>query len=134
MVFLLSHIQITAIIFIVVCIIVLLYLLYRKIVGTLTLGVATNKQLYVRGETVSINGSLKVGTVGVAGETVSMAVSPPSGDAYSLPNAVTDASGNFSATWIVASDTVDGLHTLTVSAKGLSKTSTFTRLQQVYGI
>lgn len=98
----------------------------RKIVGTLAVTVATNKTLYTKGETVSITGTVKIGTSGVAGETVALAVSPPSGDAYSLPSVTTDASGNFTASWTVPSTAVDGSYTLTATSRGVSKTATFT--------
>ena len=67
-----------------------------------------------------------IGGEGKNGELVSLTISPPSGDAYALPQVTTDIDGKFTTSWVVPSDAVDGLHTLTVSAMGVMGETTFT--------
>lgn len=109
-------------------IIILLWILKRVIVVAVT--VTVDKADYYRGETVQISGSVKRGVSGQSGKTVALAIAPPEGDVYNLPNVTTDAQGNFNSSWVVPIDAEDGLHTLTATSLGVSATKTFTRIQR----
>lgn len=90
------------------------------------LTVATDKTSYRRAETVTISGTLQSNGSPISGEAVALAIQPPTGDAYSLPQATTDGDGNFSVNWDVPSDAVAGEYTVTATAMGISATTTFT--------
>lgn len=92
---------------------------------TITLGVSpTTVEL---GKQVVFSGTLMQGPNPLASKTVSLAVSPPSGDGYPL-SAVTDASGVFSLTWTVPSGEVIGGWVVVASYIGaVSVEKTFTQ-------
>jgi len=96
-----------------------------------TLTVATDKNTYYRDESVGISGNLKSDTTPIEGATVALAIKPPTGDAYSLPEVVTDANGNFATSWTVPTDAEGGSYTLTATALGVSATTTFTHNNHV---
>jgi len=107
--------------------ILLLYL--GKIVYDATLTIATDKNLYARGEDTDITGHLETtGGVPLVGKAVSIVVNPPVGDAYVLPIAITDASGNFqvSPAWVVPSGAELGVYTLSAASEGQTANATFT--------
>lgn len=97
-----------------------------KIVVVPTLTVTTDKDSYYRGDTVTISGTLLNGLTPIPNQQVSLAIKPPTGDAYSLPPATTDTNGHFTATWTVPADAVGGTYNVTATALGMSATKTFT--------
>lgn len=107
-------------------ILIILYLLW-KIVFTPTLTVTTDKPEYVKNETVDISGSLE-GFSGapIAGETVTITITPPSGSDYIVPDATTQTDGSFSEIWEIPSDAVDGTYTVTVVSMNVLSDTTFT--------
>ena len=109
-----------------VLLILLIWWLLRKLVAVPAITVATDKALYLRGETVGITGTLTADGKPLANETVGLSIKPPVGDAYSLPSVTTDAEGNFSASWVVPSDAEAGSYELTATSVGASATATFT--------
>lgn len=113
---------------VVLLIILLLGILKKVVVATLT--VTVSKDLSYRGDTQRISGDVKVGATPQSGKTVAMAITPPSGDVYSLPNVTTDANGLYAADWLVPITAVNGVHTLTVTCMGVQITKTFTRISR----
>lgn len=112
---------------IIILVIIIIWLLMRKIVVVPAISVATDKSSYFREETVQVSGSLTSNGNPLAGQTVGLTIQPPSGDAYSLPQVVTDADGNFTASWVIPVDAVAGSHVLTVASAGVSGTAAFTQ-------
>ena len=110
----------------VILIVLLIWLLLRKLVVVPDISVATDKSSYFREESVQISGTLTSNGNPLIGQTVGLAIEPPTGDAYSLPSVVTDADGKFTASWQVPADAVGGSYTLTVASVGVSGTTTFT--------
>jgi len=104
----------------------LVWWLLRKLVAVPVITVDTDKDAYLRGETVDISGSLMVGTAPLVNQPVGLSIKPPTGDAYSLPSVNTDAQGNFTASWQVPADAVIGSYVLTATGAGVSATATFT--------
>jgi hypothetical protein len=117
----------------VILIVLLIWLLLRKLVVVPNISVATDKSSYFREESVQISGTLLSNGNPLAGQTVGMTIEPPSGDAYSLPSVTTDADGNFTASWAIPTDAVAGSYTLTVASVGVSGTAAFTPRNQVRG-
>jgi hypothetical protein len=105
---------------------VLVYLIWKN-VYTPSISVAVDKTDYMRNETVNITGVFSGSDP--SGKTVTLTVTPPSGTPYIIPDVVTDATGNFSTLWSVATDTVDGIHTLTAATVGVSADTTFKQTQ-----
>ena len=110
----------------VVLVVLLVWWLLRKLVVVPALSVAVDKASYFREETVGISGSLLSNGNPLAGQTVGLAVQPPTGDAYSLPSVTTDAEGNFTASWKIPADAVGGSYVLTAASVGVGDTTTFT--------
>jgi uncharacterized protein YfaS (alpha-2-macroglobulin family) len=111
-------------------IVIILYLLW-KIVQVPSISVATDKSLYDRTETVQISGTLiDQNSDPMAGKTVSGAITPPVGDAYVLPDAITDANGDYSMTWEIPDDADGGTYTVLVACLGASGQTTFTQSKQ----
>jgi len=95
-----------------------------------TLAVAIDKDSYDRTETVQITGSVKQGTTPLANKTVKISIQPPAGgDAYSLPDVLTDASGVYTSTWEIPDDAVGGTYTLVVTCLGMLASKTFRQTQ-----
>lgn len=115
----------------VVIFILVIWLLLRKLVVVPTLSVAADKSSYFREESVQISGTLTSNGSPLIGQAVGLAIEPPTGDAYSLPEATTDAEGNFSASWQVPPDAVAGPYTLTAASVGVGGTTTFTLRSQI---
>lgn len=111
---------------IIILLILIIWWLLRKIVVVPTITVGTDQTSYFRGRTVTVSGNLKKNGTPMANETISLAIQPPTGDAYTVPNVVTDVNGNFTSSWIVPVDAVIGTYTLTASGVGVSATTTFT--------
>ena len=89
---------------------------------------STDKSLYDRTESVLISGTLvDQASNPMSDKAVSIAITPPSGDAYTLPSAITDASGGYSAAWEIPDDAVGGTYTISVASLGATGTSTFTQ-------
>lgn len=103
-----------------------IWLLLRKIVVVPTLTVAVDKPSYFKSEPVKISGSLKTDGTAMPGQTIALSIKPPIGDLYSLPDAITDINGDFSADWQVPDDAEVGSYTLTATAVGVMATATFT--------
>lgn len=114
-------------ILLIILIAIILYLLW-KIVQVPSISVATDKSLYDRTETVTITGTLiDQNSDPMVGKTVSGAIVPPVGDAYVLPNAVTDANGAYEMTWEIPDDAPGGAYTVQVASLGASASGTFTQ-------
>lgn len=110
--------------------VILLYLLWKK-VQVPSISVATDKSLYDRTEIVKISGVL-VDQNGdpMPGKTVSIAITPPVGDAYGLPLATTEADGSYGVspevTWEIPDDADGGTYTVDVACLGATGITTFT--------
>jgi len=100
------------------------WLLNKVAVPSISVGI--DKTQYSRGETVIISGTVTRAGSGVPNETVSFAIQPPSGDAYAPAAVVTNSQGEFSQTWVIPNDALEGSYTLTAGALGVSATATFT--------
>jgi len=109
-----------------VLLILLVWWLMRKLVAVPAITVATDKALYLAGETVGISGVLTADGKPLEGRTVGLSIQPPTGDAYSLPPATTNAEGKFTASWAIPSDAEAGSYVLTATSVGASATATFT--------
>lgn len=121
-----TWIKVALILLIVLAIVIVVAILLPKIVIVPSITVTVDKTEYYRGDTVTISGTVKVGTVGQSGKTVALAVTPPTGDTYSLPSVTTNSTGGFKTTWIVPSDAAGGVFTVTGTSLGISGTKTFT--------
>ena len=111
--------------FIVALIVILLYLLW-KIVQVPSISVSTDKSLYDRTETVTISGVLvDQNSDPMPGKAVSIAITPPAGDAYTL-SATTGADGSYSVPWEIPDDADGGTFTVYVASLGAAGTATFT--------
>jgi hypothetical protein len=85
----------------------------------------------IQGDTVVFNGTLMQGSNPLTNETVAIALIPPSGDGINL-NALTDASGAFSKSWV--SETPTGNWKVQVAYAGATTVErTFTRTQPIDG-
>ena len=112
--------------FIVALIVILLYLLW-KIVQVPSISVSTDKSLYDRTETVTISGVLvDQNSDPMPGKAVSIAITPPVGDAYTL-SATTGSDGSYSVTWDIPDDADGGTYTIYVASLGATGTATFTQ-------
>lgn len=106
---------------------VIVYLLW-KIVQVPSISVSTDKSLYDRTEIVSITGVLiDQNSNPMEGKAVSMAITPPVGDAYSLPAVTTGVDGSFSASWEIPDDAAGGTYTISVASLGATGSTTFTQ-------
>lgn len=115
------------VILLIILIAIILYLLW-KIVQVPSISVATDKSLYDRTEIVSILGKLiDQNSTPMSGKTVSGAIVPPAGDAYVLPNAVTDELGEYEMVWEIPDDAPGGAYTVQVASLGASASGTFTQ-------
>lgn len=56
-----------------------------------------------------------------------MAITPPVGDAYSLPAVTTGVDGSFSASWEIPDDAAGGTYTISVASLGATGSTTFTQ-------
>jgi hypothetical protein len=109
-----------------VLLMLLIWWLLRKLVAVPAITVATDKSLYLRSESLKISGTLTADGQPLADRIVGLSIKPPTGDAYGLPTATTDAEGNFSAPWVIPADAVAGSYVLTATSAGASATATFT--------
>jgi len=110
-----------------IVLVILLYLLW-KIVQVPSVSVSTDKSLYDRTETVAITGVLvDQNSDPMPGKAVSIAITPPVGDAYVLPPATTGADGSYSASWEIPDDADGGTYTVDVASLGATGTTTFTQ-------
>jgi hypothetical protein len=108
-----------------VILMIIYYLLRGKHVSVPVITLATDKSSYGVGETVALSGTVMDGGNPIVNTAVSIAIEPPSGDAYALPNVQTDSAGNFLANWLIPSDAVPGEYTANGSAVGATATATF---------
>lgn len=99
-----------------------------KIVVVPTLTTDTDKDSYFREETAHIAGNLSTDVGPLEGVTVKLAIEPPAGDVYVLPDATTDADGNYSVDWEVQADAVEGVYTLAATAFGVTAAAAFTQI------
>jgi len=110
-----------------IVLVILIYLLW-KIVQVPSISVFTDKSLYDRTETVAITGQLiDQNSAPMAGKTVSIAITPPVGDAYSLPSVITDANGDYVSAWDIPDDAAGGTYTISVASLGATGSKTFTQ-------
>jgi len=110
-----------------IVLVILVYLLW-KIVQVPSISVSTDKSLYDRTETVTITGVLiDQNSNPMEGKTVSIAVTPPVGDAYSLSPVTTGVDGGFSASWEIPDDAAGGTYTVSVASLGATGSTTFTQ-------
>lgn len=114
----------------VILIIVLIWWIWKHVLVP-AVSVTTDKSEYDRTETVSITGDVVQGGTPLEGKTVSLAIEPPSGDAYSLPDVMTDVNGEFASFWDVPDDAVAGVYTLTATCLGVSGSKTFRQSYQM---
>lgn len=110
----------------------ILYLVW-KIVSRPSVTVTTDKTAYAPGESVQLSGAY-TGPGGVSGLTVSIVVSPPSGDDYIVPSVTTDGSGIYSTAWTVPTVAVEGTYTVSVSCSGATAQETFTQNGRVSAV
>lgn len=101
-----------------------------KIVVVPTLTTDTDKDEYFRTETAHISGNLSTDVGPLEGVSVKLAIEPPAGDAYVLPDVTTDAEGNYSVDWEVPADAVNGVYTLAATAFGVSAVAAFAQISQ----
>lgn len=115
-------------------ILVILYIIW-KIVAELQVSVSVDKSSYLKGETISISGHVQ-DSLGnpKQGLTSNLIVTPPEGDIYTLPGVTTDSSGDFTSTWDIPTDAVDGTYTLTASVLGVTADATFTHKRMKRGM
>ena len=111
-----------------VLILIVIAWLIWKIVIVPTLTIVTDKDGYDRTETTHISGNLSDATGPLQGRTVNLAIEPPTGDAYVLPDVTTDTEGNYAADWEVPDDAVAGTYTLTAATLGVLASKTFTQI------
>ena len=114
-------------IWVLILIIIIAWLIWKKVIVP-TLPVATDKDSYDRTETTHISGNLSDVTGPLQGKTVKLAIEPPIGDVYVLPDVVTDAAGDYSADWDVPDEAAAGTYTLTAASLGVSASKTFTQI------
>ncbi len=96
-----------------------------------SISVTTDKGSYDRSETVTIGGVLAdQGGNGIPAKTVAIAIEDPSGQVYPGLTAVTDADGNYTATWEIPDDADGGNYTVSATALGISASKTFRRVNQ----
>jgi len=119
----------------IVGIIILIIWLIWKTVYEPSLVVSVDKPEYQKGEEITISGTLTKTTGDpLPGKPISLAVQPPSGDAYTLPSVMTEVDGSFTSSWIVEPDTVLGEHTLTARYLLVSAQTTFIQNPARFGI
>lgn len=111
-----------------VLILILIIILLWKIVQIPSLSVATDKSQYDRFEEVQITGSLlDQNGDPMDGKTVSIAIVPPSGDAYNLPDVVTGVDGSFGNSWEIPDTAVGGVYEVQAASTGTTAIATFTQ-------
>ena len=109
-----------------IALVIWLYLLWKR-VQVPSISVSTDKSLYDRTETVTISGVLvDQASDPMPSKAVSIAITPPVGDAYTL-SATTGADGSYSVTWEIPDDADGGTYTLDVASLGATGTTTFTQ-------
>lgn len=116
----------------VILIIILIWWIWKHVLVP-AVNVTVDKVEYDVTEKVVITGDVSQGGTPLPGKTVSFAIEPPVGDAYTLPNATTDADGLFGVDpvieWEVPDDAVAGVYTLTATCLGVSGIKTFRQIQ-----
>ena len=110
----------------IILLIILIWLLLKKIVVVPTLTVTVEKAKYLHGETVNISGKLEENDEAVEGATVSIKITDPEGTEAILPDATTDANGEYKNTWVIPADAPPGTYMVTATGLGVSATTTFT--------
>lgn len=116
----------------IIAIIVVIIILLWKIVQVPSISVATDKSLYDRTEVVSISGTLiDQNNDPMAGKAVAVAIVPPVGDAFNLPQQVTDADGNYAVDWEIPDDAPGGSYSVQVASLGASGQATFTQSKKL---
>lgn len=112
----------------VLVVIVILIILLWKLVQVPSISVSTDKSLYDRTETVQISGTLvDQNSDPMEGKTVSIAVIPPTGDAFNLPDQTTGTDGGYSVDWEIPDTAPGGGYTVQVASLGASGQATFTQ-------
>ena len=108
-----------------IALVIWLYLLWKR-VQVPSISVSTDKSLYDRTETVTISGVLvDQNSDPMPDKAVSIAVTPPVGDAYTL-SATTTGDGSYSVSWEIPDDADGGTFTVYVASLGATGTTTFT--------
>jgi len=112
---------------ILIVILVLIGWIVWEIVTEPQLTVDTDKTGYFRQETVQISGLLQDGLGNpIPGETVNIAIQPPTGDAYSLADVTTSPDGGFSQSWLIPHDAELGDYLAVATARAQEANATFT--------
>jgi len=111
---------------IIIILILCICLLWKKTVVVPTLIVAVDKPSYLHGETVNISGGLEENGKPVEGQTISIKITDPEGTEIALPDATTDANGEYKNIWVVPDGAIPGTYTVTATGLGVSATTTFT--------
>lgn len=112
----------------VILIIILIWWIWKPVLVP-AVNVTTDKSEYDRTEIVSITGDVKQGGIPLEGKTVNLAIEPPSGDAYVLPDGITNTDGEFASSWDVPDDAIAGVYMLTATCLGVSGSKTFKQNQ-----
>lgn len=116
----------------IIAIIVVIIILLWKIVQIPSISVATDKSQYDRTEIVMIEGTL-IDQNGdpMEGKTVAIAIVPPVGDAFNLPQQTTGADGKYGVSWEIPDDAPGGSYSVQVASLGASGQATFTQSKKL---
>lgn len=116
----------------IIILIIIVIILLWKYVQIPSLSVATDKSQYDRFETVQISGTLlDQNGDPMEGKTVSIAVVPPSGDAYNLADVITGVDGSFSNSWEIPDTAVGGVYEVQAASTGTTAIATFTQSKKL---
>jgi len=111
----------------IIVLLLLIWLLLRKLVQVAGITVATDKDTYVREETVHITGLLTMDGEPVPGQIVDLEIQPPDPEAEPIElSATTDENGKYATDWLIPSDAEGGMYTLTATCLGAKAIKTFT--------
>ena len=127
-----TSLSLDSMIWIIILLLIAIAWIIWKIVIIPSVSVTTDKDGYDRSETAHISGNLvDQNSQPIAGKTVSIAIEPPSGDAYGPFSALTGADGSYAYDWEIPDDAVGGTYTVSVSALGSTAAKTFTQMIRV---
>jgi hypothetical protein len=100
--------------------------LLEKLVTSVTVvTVATDQPSYEHTKPVVITGQVTLDGQPLANTVVNLKVTDASSVDFPIPDTTTDASGNFTATWIIPPEVAPGACTVTATANGMTVTNTF---------
>lgn len=111
----------------IIVLLLLIWLLLRKLVQVAGITVQTDKDTYMRAETVHITGTLTLDGKPAPNQIVSLEIKPPDPEAEPIElSATTDENGEYAADWSIPSDAEGGMYTLTAYGLGAKAIKTFT--------